>query len=66
MSKKDSDLFLRKAEMIYSCTSHPLKNKADPDYGRRVAEGLGLNILAIERLAKMSQEERAQATARKA
>ena len=52
--------------MIYSCTSHPLKNKADPDYGRRVAEGLGLNILAIERLAKMSQEERAQATARKA
>jgi len=36
--------------------------KADPDYGRRVAEGLSLNIKEIRRLAEMSPEERAQAT----
>ena len=37
--------------------------KADPDYGRRVAEGLGLDISQVKRLAAMSQEERAKATA---
>ena len=37
--------------------------KADPGYGRRVAEGLGLDIREIERLAKMSQEDRAKTTA---
>jgi catalase len=37
--------------------------KADLDYGRRVAEGLGLDMKEVERLAKMSQEERAKATA---
>jgi catalase len=37
--------------------------KADPDYGRRVAKGLGLDIKEVERLAKISQEERAKATA---
>ena len=37
--------------------------KADPDYGRRVAEGLKLDVNEVERLAKMSQEERAKATA---
>lgn len=36
--------------------------KADPDYGRRVAEGLGLNVTEVESLARMSQEERAEAT----
>jgi catalase len=36
--------------------------KADPDYGRRVAAGLGLDIAAVERLAAMSAEERAKAT----
>jgi catalase len=36
--------------------------KSDPDYGRRVAEGLGLNVKEVERLASMSQEERAKAT----
>jgi catalase len=36
--------------------------KADPDYGRRVAAGLGLEVAAVERLAAMSQEERAGAT----
>ena len=36
--------------------------KADPDYGRRVAVGLGLDITAVERLAAMSPEARASAT----
>jgi catalase len=38
--------------------------KADSDYGRRVAEGLGLDVAEVERLAKMSQEDRAAHTAR--
>ena len=38
--------------------------KADPDYGRRVAEGLRLNVGEVERLAGMCQEERAEATAK--
>jgi catalase len=37
--------------------------KADADYGRRVAEGLGLQLGEVKRLAAMSQEERARATA---
>jgi len=37
--------------------------KADPEYGRGVTEGLGLDIKEVERLAKMSQEDRAKATA---
>ncbi|MBW2623797.1 MAG: catalase [Deltaproteobacteria bacterium] len=36
--------------------------KADPDYGRGVAEGLGLDVSEVERLAAMSREERAKAT----
>jgi catalase len=36
--------------------------KADPDYGRRVAQGLGLDVKEVERLAGMTQEERAKAT----
>jgi catalase len=36
--------------------------KADPDYGRSVAEGLGLDVDDIEQLAAMTQEERVQAT----
>lgn len=36
--------------------------KADADYGRRVAEGLKLDLQDVERLAKMSQEERVKAT----
>jgi catalase len=36
--------------------------KADPDYGRRVAEGLNLDLEEVKRLAEMSQEERARAT----
>jgi catalase len=36
--------------------------KADQDYGLRVAEGLGLDGKEVERLAGLSQEERAEAT----
>ena len=37
--------------------------KADPDYGRRVAQGLGLDVMKVEELAAMTQEERVVATA---
>lgn len=37
--------------------------KADPDYGKGVAQGLGLDLAEVERLAAMSQEDRAAATA---
>ena len=36
--------------------------KADPEYGGRVAEGLGLDVKKIEQLAGMSQEDRVKAT----
>jgi len=36
--------------------------KADKEYGRRVAEGLKLDMKQVERLAAMSQEERVKAT----
>jgi catalase len=36
--------------------------KVDRDYGTRVAQGLGLDIREIERLASMSQEERVRET----
>ncbi|MHC4411743.1 MAG: catalase [Planctomycetota bacterium] len=36
--------------------------KADPEYGRRVAEGLGLDTKEVEKLAAMSQEDRVKAT----
>ena len=38
--------------------------KADPDYGGRVAQGLGLDIKEVENLAQMSPEDRAKATAK--
>ena len=38
--------------------------KADPEYGRRVADGLGLDMKQVEKLASMSQEERGKATAK--
>lgn len=37
--------------------------KADRDYGQRVAEGLELDVKEVEKLAEMSQEDRAKATA---
>jgi catalase len=36
--------------------------KADEDYGRRVAEGLGLDVKEVENLAIMSQDDRVKAT----
>ncbi|HUV81647.1 MAG TPA: catalase [archaeon] len=36
--------------------------KADPDYGRRVAEGLELDINEVEKLANMPHDERVKAT----
>jgi catalase len=36
--------------------------KADPDYGRRVAEGLELDIKEVEKLANMPHDERVKAT----
>jgi len=36
--------------------------KADPEYGSRVADGLGLDVKKVKQLAEMSQEERARAT----
>lgn len=38
--------------------------KADEDYGTRVAKGLGLDVKKVKKLAGMSPEERAKATAR--
>jgi len=38
--------------------------KADPDYGTRVAKGLGLDVGKVKSLAEMSQEERVKATAK--
>ncbi len=38
--------------------------KADSDYGRRVAEGLGLDVAEVEGLAAMSQADRVKATAK--
>ncbi len=37
--------------------------KADAEYGSRVAEGLGLEVKEVKRLAEMSQEDRVKATA---
>lgn len=37
--------------------------KCDPEYGSRVAGGLGLDVGEVERLAGMTHEERAKATA---
>jgi len=38
--------------------------KADPDYGRRVAKGLKLDVKQVEKLSAMSQEERVKATSK--
>lgn len=36
--------------------------KAEPDYGTRVAEGLGLDVSRVKELSEMSQEDRVKAT----
>lgn len=53
---------LGKAQKRIQLRQTALFFKADPEYGRRVAEGLGLELKAVEALASMSQEERAEAT----
>ena len=45
---------LRQAAIFY---------KADPEYGTRVAQGLKLDVNEVKRLAEMTQEDRAKATA---
>jgi catalase len=55
LGKAQGRIQLRQAALFF---------KADPDYGRRVAEGLGLNIEEVKRLAGVSAEQRAAATAR--
>jgi len=37
--------------------------KVDPEYGTRVAEGVGVDVAEVQRLAEMSDTERAEATA---
>ena len=56
LGKAQKHIQLRQTALFY---------KADTDYGRRVAEGIGLDVNEVKRLAKMSQEERAKATERK-
>ena len=38
--------------------------RVDPDYDRHLAEGLGLDVKEVEKLAGMTQEEKAKATAK--
>ncbi|MDP2211777.1 MAG: catalase [Candidatus Aquicultor sp.] len=54
---------LVKAEKRIQLRQSAVFYKADPEYGSRVAEGLGLDVKEVEQLAAMSQEERAKATA---
>ncbi|MBW2000454.1 MAG: catalase, partial [Deltaproteobacteria bacterium] len=53
---------LGKAQKRIQLRQTALFYKADPDYGLRVARGLGLDSREVERLAGMSQEERARET----
>jgi catalase len=53
---------LKNAEKRFHLRQTALFYKADPDYGQRVAKGLGLSIEDVKRLAAMTQEERVKAT----
>lgn len=53
LGKAQKRIQLRQAALFY---------KADKDYGRWVAEGIGLDTNEVKRLADMSHEERAKAT----
>ena len=53
---------LKNAQKRIQLRQTALFYKADPDYGSRVAKELGLNIKKVEKLAEMSQEDRAKAT----
>jgi catalase len=69
MSDKDRDHLignimdhLGKAQRRIQLRQTALFYKADLDYGRRVGEGIGLDVNEVKRLADMSHEERAKAT----
>ena len=53
---------LKNAQMRIQLRQTALFYKVTPDYGTRVAEGLGLDVKKVEELAGMSQEERVKAT----
>lgn len=53
LGKAQERIQLRQTALFY---------KADPEYGRRVAEGLKLDVGKVKALAGMSQEERTEAT----
>ncbi|MBN2467660.1 MAG: catalase [Deltaproteobacteria bacterium] len=55
---------LKNAQKRIQLRQTALFYKADPDYGQRVAKGLGLDVEEVKRLAAMSQEERVKATAK--
>lgn len=69
MSEKDRERLvgnivdhLKNAQKRIQLRQTALFYKAHEDYGRLVAEGLGLDANDVKKLADMSQEERAQAT----
>ncbi len=53
---------LGKAQRRIQMRQVAIFHKADPDYGARVATGLGLDRKVMERMAVMPQEERVKAT----
>jgi len=55
LGKAQASIQLRQCALFY---------KADPDYGRRVAQGLSLDIEEVKRLAGTSAEQRVATTAR--
>ena len=54
---------IKDAEQRIQYRQTALFYKAHPEYGTRVAKGLGLDIERVKNLAAMSQEERVKATA---
>ncbi len=55
LGKAQGGIQLRQAALFF---------KADPDYGRRVAQGLDLDIEQVKHLAGVSSEHRADETGR--
>jgi catalase len=55
---------LKNAQRRLQLRQTALFHKADAEYGERVAKGLGLSLEEVKRLASMSQDERAKATAK--
>ena len=53
---------LKNAQKRLQLRQTALFYKADPKYGQRVGQGLGLSLEEIKRLAAMSQEDRVKAT----